>query len=280
MKRNPHDSQSQSEAHEAGPGANNILEHSSGMPQCPEAFLTPREITGYIRQLEEGSELPPAIEAHIDSCSACIKNWEFIERTDPVLRKLRGITRVPLVVQSVLAEEVFISEPVPSGAKLPQAESKRLVDGIKRGLAQRGSHATKGPELEWASKIGSENLTAEDILKMCETVQQIENEDQRYSSARRLAQLFELRLRKAIMENKVTQDQLFSMNQEGSSADAPPEMVAVFLASFPHTSFYPESGLLDRAVNRIRFNPNRNIELRTKFERYKPKRLSGPLHRP
>jgi hypothetical protein len=96
--------------------------------------LAPRDLAAYLRlingtDLEEAGELPPHVQAHLDSCSTCQENRNLLERTDPILRGLRK-KRVGLIIRVVEAAETAQAEEEKAGTYYGEelaAEKKVLV---------------------------------------------------------------------------------------------------------------------------------------------------------
>src|SRR5436309_2702289 len=71
--------------------------------------LSPRDLAAYLRAADETHTeaievLPPDVKRHLFGCPACNENWEFLKKTDPILRASRK-KRVELIIRSVASAE-------------------------------------------------------------------------------------------------------------------------------------------------------------------------------
>src|SRR5215469_15088561 len=66
--------------------------------------LSARDISAYLRSIEEGVEPPPGVQAHIAACSICKENWDFVKETEQAFRQFRR-ERVKLIIRKVEEED-------------------------------------------------------------------------------------------------------------------------------------------------------------------------------
>jgi hypothetical protein len=132
--------------------------------------LAPRDLAAYLRlitgtDLEEAGELPPYVQAHLDSCSTCQENWNFLKRTDPILRGLRQ-KRLGLIIRVVEAAEAakaaeeqageYYGEELAAEAKvLSSGEQEQAIAEVQEALARQANTELVQAAQSVASEIRS-----------------------------------------------------------------------------------------------------------------------------
>jgi hypothetical protein len=236
--------------------------------QCPDGFLTPREMVGLLRAAEDNVPLPADVEQHLRSCVACAENWAFIQATDPVLRRFRE-KRVGLLIQGVTDDEQFerVDDSQPNAET---ADRIRLIDEIERDLSVTPTQSDDSVFQFIRQETGE--LSVDDILRVCSTVQEIEDSKRRYETAKRLSALFAARVKQEQERGRLTLSFLDSLMQsESDSIDlsklgVPVWIAAAFVASFPQTSYFSNSPVLEKSEETLLFHCARLAGLRREFD--------------
>ncbi|HEY3840649.1 MAG TPA: hypothetical protein VGL72_28955, partial [Bryobacteraceae bacterium] len=80
--------------------------------ECPEG-LDYRQLRAYVRSEEDGNSdsIPPWVRGHIDSCAICRPKWDFLRRSDPVVRK-QFESRIGILMEQVNIQEVIFGPPL------------------------------------------------------------------------------------------------------------------------------------------------------------------------
>jgi|HubBroStandDraft_1064217.scaffolds.fasta_scaffold18214_2 hypothetical protein len=235
---------------------------------CPDDVLMPREIVGYLRAREEGGTLTAEVEEHLKSCHVCQNNWAFIEATEPKLRKFRE-KRVELLIRQVQVGEE-LAEADAECRKARVTEHRPLVRELERAfLETRRPDEPKWIEDLWA---GDDEFTSDRVLELSKTVQEIDGNEMRYLAAKRVAALFECFINRKVKREvglKIL-DSLISAQSDSvdlSTLGIPLDTATAFVASFPHTSYFREPRLMEKAGATVLFHRRRFAELRSEFDR-------------
>ena len=206
---------------------------------CPQGFLTPREIVGYLRAWEKQTKLPTEVDEHLNICDVCNDNWNFIRLTDPIFQEFRQ-RRVELMVATV--GEVRLP------LKGEQAIPSRLDEDHTQQVAQAITQVVSSEAIE---QVTIEKFTPGRVLQMCTRVQKIPNKQRRYWKSKDLSA--ECRKEVIRMEKRGEIDTTVLLNRLlGESSDTvdlaklkiPLRATATFACSLPQTSFF--RGLLQR----------------------------------
>jgi len=236
---------------------------------CPEDVLTPREIVGYLRAMEEGTELPAEVEEHLASCGACQNNWAFVLATEPKLRQVRE-KRVKLLIRQVQAEEEVERSSLDS-VKRHASESRPLVKDFEKALFE----STRDDEVKWIEKLWPDDdaaITVDKALELSKRVQEMDGNERRFLAAKRLSSLFE-----GFIKRKVDRElgwkildllissklEVVDLSQLGVTLDT----AAAFVASLPHASYFREPILMERSGNTVLFHRRRFSDVRAEFDR-------------
>jgi hypothetical protein len=259
--------------------------------QCARGgeVISPREMVGYLRAREEGVELPPGMEEHFRACRICGDNWEFILRTDPVIRQYRE-ERVELVIRHVLAEEVILATPANRESDLPAGEREAKVQTVQEELMQVGV-----PEKKHLKTIlKCDELPSSTIISMCEKVRKIEDDRTRYEESKKLSSQFDLCVKRrqandaiveAIFETLMLSDaDSIDLSDLKITPEVTAGMAAAFIASFPQTIYFRDPVLLERRKSgksggTVLFHRGRFPELTLEFDKVRAK-FDAPVSAP
>ena len=234
--------------------------------QCPDDFLTPREMVGFLRASEEGSLIPEDVVEHLKACSICEQNWEFIATTDPALREFRE-KRVEMIIQTVIQDENSGLQPV------PPEQRERLVGELEQDLSRtRSNFLTEDTGLQIAL-TKPEGPSVDQMLERIARVQEIENDKSRYEFANELAAAFAKRVEfdaergtiKVDFLNKLMGEELGTIDLSAKDRGVSPEAAVAFVVSLPHTSYF-RPPLLEKTESGILFDLGRFKSLRPEFK--------------
>jgi hypothetical protein len=251
-------------------------EQKKGLPgECPDGFLTPRELVGYLRAREEtGEELPPEVDDHLRTCDVCSDNWAFIMATDPALQRVRE-QRVALLIKNVGA----MVAPGDAAVSVSSQERDGLVSEVEKGLLESGQRPQEETLFKAEIQRAAE-LPYSRILEMCAEIQKIEDEESRYRQSIGLSGELSVRIDR-MRENGTIDltalEVLFEKSTEsinlGRLQNVTLDAATAFVASFPQTSYYP--GLLERSGDDILFHQKRFYQLRPEFNKIAERPVSG-----
>ena len=145
---------------------------------CARGF-TPQDLVGYLRSMGPRDEDPPKVIAeHLKECKICEYNWDFIWRTDPVVRKRHADAHrgMRLVIERVLGEE----EPIPvPGVPVGLSPSQKQAATNRIAAALRGNNA--------------EEISHKAVPEICRESWSIQNDEDRYLHAVRVSAIFKAR---------------------------------------------------------------------------------------
>jgi hypothetical protein len=221
-------------------GANEIT------PVCPEGFDY-RQLRSYVRSSEEDG-IPPDVVVHVGQCDACRPKWEFLERTDPIVRKQFESRVLGLAEQVVIQEIIF--------KPLVLAASSSSV-GIKG--ASQIAELLRIPDPWWQEpaidriRDTTTRLGPEFVVHILDRVRGIPDEKERQQQGQTVRALFGERL-----ERKVSRQTLFEAYSRlwfGDGEEVLDDDIAVeAAAALPENVFATEMPLLTLVGDHARFN--------------------------
>jgi hypothetical protein len=233
--------------------------------RCPDDFLTPREMVGFLRAEEEvKGSIPAEVLQHLEACPVCGPTWEFIATTDPALRKFRQ-KRVELIIQTVVQSENSELEP------MSPAERERNIGDIKQDLSRIRSKPFP-IDRRLQTILTEEKLSVDQVLEFISPVWAIEDNETRYNSAKELATIFARRVELDKERKKINTDFLDKLHAEesaiidlsGGAWGVSLEAVVVFVASLPHVGYF-RTPVLEKNESGIFFHLARFKSLRPEF---------------
>lgn len=241
---------------------------SSGSPvQCPDGVLTPRDMVGYLRAAEDGMSVPPEVEEHLEKCSGCRADWEFISLTDPILRESRE-KRVDLMIREVTIDDE-IEKVDEISSNLHTIEHQRLVNQVEAELL--GSRVTT--EDEWVKTAFAEisECTPDTVLELCRRVQSIVDDARRYVTAKQVARRFDMFTDRHLQREAkigILASLLLSNSKsiDLSQIGAPLAIAAALAASLPQTTYFRDAKVLEKSNDTILFHCGHMQKLLREFD--------------
>lgn len=249
------------------------------------------QIRAYLRLQGEGQEHAPLIWDHIRTCDSCWPKWEFLSRTDPIVRR-QFEERIGSVIDEVQAQEIII-RPDKAGV---QEWLEEMVEAMKRSLGQVSRRplpglgwlakalepfsftpafatvSAGGPDLDSFSVIATaDKLEFRDIVRLCDSVRETPDDEDRFKRARGLAESCRARLeRSAEVGNNPLADAVIEARSKKwvdlTELKAPPEDAVAFVASFPLVSFCQEPKLLELRGEKPIFHSEAFFEMMPEFQ--------------
>jgi hypothetical protein len=214
--------------------SNNSSSKNVTVQNCPSQFFSIRELRGYLRS----RCIPNELLEHLNLCSVCDSNWNFLNETDVLLARYRE-QRFGLVLKGVQAEAqgTILSQSMAlrmRGDSSALDRRKQLMNDIKEVLAR----ALKIPEQEVIAQVREGSLDAEKIVEVCQNIGAITDSARRAQQATKIAGLFQYRI-----EQKGNSELIGSLLSSPEATidlrrlGADLETSVAFVASIPHTSF-------------------------------------------
>jgi len=173
-------------------------------PTCPEGFDY-RQLRLYLRNSEEG--IPPRVWHHIQTCDACQTKWQFLEKTDPIV-KAEFESRVRSIAEQVVTHEIIFHRQV---APVPPVAEDVMAAKMEREIARSLANILAGPNaeraaLQAASKIPGlerietqqERLDPRFVVGICDHVRSTPDGLERKLKAKKVRALFNKRLEREI----------------------------------------------------------------------------------
>ena len=271
--------------------------------------LQPRDLAAYLRTLqaeEEAGELPPekkrlplearlpeAVNRHLQDCTTCTENWNFLKKTDPILRAVRK-KRVGVIIRSVMAAEAedmkkvaamqeFREDLATADKTLPSEQQDALMKEFQQALssanldllreARSVAHAIPGDKPHESGK---------QVCAIAAKIGEIRNNHERFATAHVVCGLFRdvyTEWKKKSAEGKLPLGLLDTLmvyqSVEGKSMvnepkwidlstlkPVPLDVATTFFCSFPEAIRSGSTDLFDTSGTTIRFNWARCQELR------------------
>jgi len=254
-------------------GTNQPSPNKPTIQDCPSHLYSVRELRGYLRSRAEAS-IPIEVLEHLDNCSACESNWEFLNETDPLLARHRE-ERFGLVLREVQAEPqrpiLSQSAAFRMRAAVGSASGKRtqLINDLKEVLAR----TLKVPELEVFSLVREGSLEAKKIVEVCQNIGSIADDALRAQQATKIAGLFADRIEQKgnsefFIGNLLSSPETtIDLSQLASESRVDLETSVAFVASIPHTSFITPPILEMEENGSVLFHTNRLKEALQQYGR-------------
>lgn len=178
------------------------MQDRSGTQECPEG-LDYRQLRAWARSSEEGGPVPPGVLAHIGACVVCRPKWEFLRRTDPVVRKQFEAHVLSLAEQVTIQEIVFRPAVVPDVVVQPEWTGQiAAVMATPPRLAAINS-LLQQPDMA-RIRDAKARLEPEFVVDIFDQVRSIPDENERLSNGDWVRALFEDRLK----ERKISQQRI------------------------------------------------------------------------
>jgi hypothetical protein len=247
------------------PVVRSLLDTAQVGKRCPDDFLTPREMVGYLRaNEEEPGSIPAEVLAHTDACPVCGPTWKFIATTDPVLRKFRQ-ERVELIIQTVVQRENYLSEPI------SPEEREHHIGQVEQDLSRIRSNSSP-TDAVWQTILTKEEISVDQVFEIISGIWEIEDDQTRYIRAKELATIFARRVRLDQLQRKIDLDFLGKLMAEESAVidlssgawGVSREAAVVFVASLPHVGFF-HPPVLEKTESGIFFHLARFKSLMPEF---------------
>jgi len=209
--------------------------------ECPEGFEY-RELRAYVRSDAEGVPVPPGVLAHVDDCRVCHPKWEFLRRSDPIVKKQFDSRVLSFAEQVTIQEIVF--RPRVSAAAAGNVGVSRQVQAVIATPARLTAAASllqePGMDRILDTRVPLEPIWVVDIF---DRVRSIPDETERQRKGETVAALFEDRLK----EKKISRQRIFETlskltlsPQKQVVADEMIEVVAII----PETAYASNPPLL------------------------------------
>src|ERR1035437_11180012 len=187
-------------------------------PACPEGFDF-RQLRAYVRTLGEPGEdeVPPAVQAHVDECEVCRPKWQFLLRTDPLVRRQFESRVFSIAEQVVVQEIIFQPEPnytIEETGDWSATAGREIANQIGACMSRFGPRPSW--QLEWLNVVSnrildtSRDLDPQFVADIIEGVRGIPEEEEREAILDQLTALCGRRLE----VKKVSQQIIYSLRSK------------------------------------------------------------------
>ncbi len=218
------------------------------------AHMTPREMAGHLYAMDKGSTISPQVQEHLQTCASCQEDWDFLRRTDPILRQHHERT-VQLVIQRVLDDEASEVVDINAAEELADEERLTFADELERKLSTRAP--VHRDELIQEIKDLGKPLSVDRIFEIIAFGQGMAEEQVRLETAALLAQAFEDRFSKEEALGQIpidSVDRMIHLVQSNDRIDARNDE-SVELAE-PDVDLYPMVLLFATLPKTFSFSPS------------------------
>jgi hypothetical protein len=219
--------------------------------ECPEGFDY-RQLRAYVRSAEEDGPLPPDVWAHIEQCVVCRPKWNFLQRTDPIVKKQFESRVLAFAEQVTIQEIVFRPELKPTGAPTEWFHQIEHAIGARAGAGATAS-LFEEPAMNRILDASSP-LEPSFVVEIFDQVRSIPDESERLRRGRRVVRQFERRLK----ERKISQRQIVEVMSKWSSSPQKEvlhdEMTVEVAAIIPETAQPTDPPLLTMVAGKAMFD--------------------------
>ncbi len=190
-----------------------MQEHSANeiTPVCPDGFDY-RQLRLYVRSRDE--DIPPAMLEHIEECPVCVVKWDFLQRTDPIVRAQYESRAHALAEQLHVLEKIFSRRPEPEQelehARPAVSQIEALLQASLRASPQIPAPAKSISGDPKIDRILIAPMEPREIVQFVNVARATPDGEERQLNAKAINALFSNRITCRQNQGKVKQEKLIA----------------------------------------------------------------------